>query len=127
METYPLTPEGAADKLTDLYALSDPALAAHAVAIAVDFKAWVKSNFDLTPAQSTYVNGMNADATRFFGAQCSACFLNRINIELVYPAPPVTPGYAKWTGLESSVSMATDGAGNKDVNGTLTFTISYNS
>lgn len=125
MKVYLLTPEGAAEKLADLYALPDLELAVQAMAIAVDFKAWIKSNFSLTPAQVTYVDGMNASASRFFGAQCSACFLNRINIELVYPEPPTTPGYAKWTGSESKVRMATDGNGNMQLTGSLIFTISY--
>lgn len=125
MKVYALTPEGAADKLADLYELSDLALATQAVAIAVDFKSWIKGNFTLTPQQETYVNGMNADACRFYGAQCSACFLNRINIELVYPAPPTTPGYSKWVDSSTTIKMGTDGNGNMRLIGSLIFTISY--
>ncbi|MBN9293579.1 MAG: hypothetical protein J0G96_06335 [Flavobacteriia bacterium] len=125
MKVYLLTPEGAAEKLEDLYALSDMLLASQAVAIAVDFRSWIKNNFELTSAQESYVDGMNVNAARYFGAQCSACFLNRIDIELVYPEPPTTPGYAKWTGSQSKVRMATDGNGNMSLTGSLVFTISY--
>ncbi|MGJ1285087.1 hypothetical protein ACR79P_19725 [Sphingobacterium spiritivorum] len=125
METYPLTPEGAEDKLAELYALSDTELAVQAMAIALDFKTWVKVNFDLTVSQRTYIDGMNADAVRFFGLQCSAGFLYRIDIELDYPAPPVESSFTKWLTLESTIKMATDGNGSKQLTGSLTFTIDY--
>lgn len=125
MVSYPLTPTGAEDKLTELYALSDRELATQAMAIMIDFRAWVKTNFDLTTAQELYVDGMNADAARYFGWQCAVAFQNRIDIELIYPAPPTTPGYSKWTGSESTVKMSTDGAGNKRLTGKLTFVIDY--
>lgn len=125
MKSYPLTPEGAADKLADLYALSDLALGLQAVAIAADFKSWIKHNFDLTPAQTTYVNGMNSDVTRYFGVQCSICFVHRLPIGLVYPPPPTAPGYTKWTGNENKLVVSTDGSGNKRVQGSFSFIISY--
>lgn len=125
METYPLTTEGAADKLNDLYALTDRELAAQAMAIALDFQSWVKINFDVTPAQRSYIDGMNADAVRFFGLQCSAGLLYRIDIELDYPAPPTEPGSTKWLTLESTIKMATDGNGNKQLTGSLKFIVDY--
>lgn len=125
MVSYPLTPTGAEDKLEELYALSDRELAVQAMAVMLDFRAWVKSNFSLTTAQNTYVDGINDDAARFFGWQCAIAFQNRIDIELVYPAPPGTPGYSKWTGSESTVKMSTDGKGNKTLTGILTFVIEY--
>lgn len=125
METYPLTAEGAADKLADLYTLTDRELAAQAMAIALDFQSWVKVNFDVTAAQVTYIDGMNADAVRYFGLQCSAGFLDRIDIELDYPAPPVEPSSTKWLTLESTIRMATDRNGNKQLTGGLKFTIDY--
>lgn len=125
MVSYPLTPTGAEDKLEELYALSDRELAVQAMAVMLDFRAWVKSNFSLTTAQNTYVDGINDDAARYFGAQCSIAFQYRIDIELIYPAPPTTPGYSKWTGSESTVKMSTDGAGNKRLTGKLTFVIEY--
>ena len=125
METYPLTPEGAADKLADLYTLTDRELATQAMAIALDFQSWVKVNFDVTTSQQTFIDGMNADAVRYFGLQCSAGFLDRIDIELDYPAPPTEPGSTKWLTLESTIKMATDGNGNKQLTGGLKFTIDY--
>ena len=125
METYPLTPAGAADKLADLYALTDRELAAQAMAIALDFQSWVKINFDVTAPQITYIDSMNADAVRFFGLQCSAAFLDRIDIELDYPAAPPGPGSTKWLTLESTIKMATDGNGNMQLTGGLKFTVDY--
>lgn len=125
MKSYLLTPEGAADKLADLYTLSDRTLATHSMAIALDFKSWIKSNFELTPAQETYIEGINNDASHVFGLQCSMCFLHRIHIKLDYPAPPSTSGYSKWTGSESTIKMATDGNGKKQVSGSLKFVIDY--
>lgn len=125
MRTYTLTAEGAADKLSDLYALSDPALALQAAMIAVSFKNWMKVNFDLTTEQEAYINGMSSSVAAYFGAQCSVCFLFRLPITLIYPAPPTTPGYGKWTGSDSTVKVTTNGHGQVEASGELVFTISY--
>lgn len=125
MKQYDLTEQGAADKLAELYALSDPALAIQAAAIAMNFKGWLKNSFNLTTEQDSYIDGMNSGTAFYFGAQCSICFLFRLPITLVYPPPPTSPGYTKWTGSESSVRVSTDGSGNTTATGSLTFTISY--
>ena len=124
MKLHSLTSQGTTEKLADLYALSDMALASQALAIALDFRSWIKAHFILTPAQKRYVDGINDEAARWFGAQCSACFMNRVDINLVYPAPP-RGRYAKWTGSESTVKLEADGKGNQKLTGSLTFTIDY--
>lgn len=125
MKKYDLTEQGASDKLAELYALSNSALAIQAAAIAVDFKGWMKNNFNLTTEQEDYIDGMNTTASLHFGSQCSTCFLFRLNINLDYPAPPVTPGYGKWVELQSSMVIATDGNGAVTADGELTFAVSY--
>lgn len=125
MNAYPLTPQGAADRLADLYLQSDRDIAMNAIAIGLDFQSWVKTNFDVTTAQETYIDGMNADAVQFFGALCSTAFLFKIDIELVMPTPPTSPGYGKWTDVDTTIKMSTNGSGGKEQTGKLIFTIRY--
>lgn len=125
MTSYALTEAGAADKIKDLYALSDPALALEATAIAADFKEWLKNNFNLTSQQATYINGINNAVASYWGSQCAVCFLFRRPITLIYPTPPLTPGYTKWSGDKSSLAIMVNGSGKVIVTGSLTFTISY--
>ncbi len=47
MPQVPLTPTGVQQKITELYALSDPQLAVQAGLIRSDFRQWVKDNFSL--------------------------------------------------------------------------------
>lgn len=122
---YPLTPDGVQAKLSELYALPDVELVAQADLIAADFRLWVTNNFILNPAQKDYIDGMNADASRYFGLQCSICFHHRLPIGLIYPAPPTTPGYTKWTGPDDKLKISTDGNGNIRIEGSFTFIISY--
>lgn len=125
MTSYPLTAQGAADKMKDLYALSDADLATQATTIAADFKEWVKSNFILTPAQSTYINSISPLVATYWGSKCALAFLYRRPVILNYPVPPTTPGYTKWTGERSSLSIAVDGGGNLVVKGEVEFTVTF--
>lgn len=123
--TSSLTPQGVADKLLELYALSDTQLKLQAAGISIDFRWWVRNNFDLTADQRLFLKNISNDAALYFGQQCAICFLHRLNINLIYPPPPIDPGYGKWTELLSSLNIGTDGNGALVVQGELTFEMIY--
>lgn len=125
MSLFPFTPEGVEDKLDELYALSDTALAVEAEAIRVNFRKWIRDNFVLSANQANFLTNINDDAAQYYGQECSFCFLNRLDIILVYPDPPTTPGYAKWPVSSNDIEVETDGTGQLAVSGSLTFTMTY--
>ncbi len=125
MPLFPFSPVGVEDKLNELYALPDQALALQAEDISANFKKWIKASFELDEQQTKFLNAMNDEVTTYYGQQCSLCFLNRLDISLVYPDAPTAPGYTKWTGSSSSITASTNGTGQSSVTGTLTFTLSY--
>lgn len=127
MKRYPLTEAGAAEKLRELYALSDPLLAAEAASIASNFKTWMKNNFSLTPEQNAYIDGMNTTATTHYGSACSLCFIERLPILLTYPPAPAAPGYTKWTEGNNKIVVSTNANGDLEVSGEMEFVISYKS
>jgi len=124
MARYALTEAGVASKLSEIYALSDPALALKAAAIKADFRDWMDDNFNLTTPQSTFITGMGDEAVQSYGEMCSMCFLHRLDIDFVYPSPPVG-AIGKWVESEDKAKVRTDGSGNVTVTGSATFTVGY--
>ena len=125
MTQSPFTPKDVADKLNELYALSDTALALQADAVETNFKLWFTQNFLLSSAQLTFLAGIDDPAARYYGQQCSICFQHRLDIELIYPDPPTSPGYAKWPVSSNTIKIEVDGTGQVIASGKLTFTITY--
>jgi hypothetical protein len=121
-----LTPSNVAAKLVTLYALPKVQLEVEAAAVQFDFRGWVDDNFALTPAQSAYMTGMNDRAVQYYGMQCSLCFRNKLDIILVYPAPPAI-GYdgGKWIEDKNDLVVTTSDNGAIEVTGTVTFTVIY--
>ncbi|AZA95617.1 hypothetical protein [Chryseobacterium shandongense] len=124
MAKQPMTPAGVEDKITELYLLSDTALAAEADAVQGDFKQWVKDNFTLRTDQEDYLDDLNERISTYFGSQCSICFINKLPITLIYPTPP-TGEYSKWTGSSNTLDVKSEGAGAPVATGTLTFEFTY--
>lgn len=125
MSVFPFSEKGVEDKLEALYALTDPDLAVEADAIETDFTNWMKANFSLDTQQTAYLDTINMQAIRYYGSQCALCFRHRLDIQLIYPAPPSAPGYSKWLDVTDTIVIGVDGTGNLEVNGSLTFTIAY--
>lgn len=123
--SYPLTAQGVADQLEELYALSNPDLADEADAIQTDFRTWIVDHFTLSSAQLTYLAGMAQKDVEYFGQQCAFCFIHRLNISLVYPAPPAPSGYGKWTESTNSTKLIANGSGGTGATGELVFTMVY--
>lgn len=124
MSSFPMTAQGVQDKLTELYALSDSALAVQANNIRTDFKLWVANAFSLSTAQQTYLTNMDLTASTYYGRQCSICFTYRLPITLVYPPPPGL-GYTKWTVTEDKIVFESDGSGAVMVTGSFKFVMDY--
>lgn len=67
------SPEGVANKMEELYALTDPQLFAEADEAKADFPAWIVANFVLDQDQQTYLGGIALEwiddaANRFHNA-----------------------------------------------------------
>ncbi|PWN64125.1 hypothetical protein [Chryseobacterium viscerum] len=125
MSLFPFSPVGVEDMLTQLYSLPDAALSVHAKAIKLSFKQWMKHRFILNENQLRFLGGISNEVSASYGEQCSFCFLHRLDIKLVSPLEPEVPGYAKWIGSDSTISVKTDGTGESVISGGLTFTVSY--
>lgn len=117
-----LTPAGVSQKLADLYALSDNALAAQADAIKIDFGQWIGDNFNLTAAQQTYLNGMGIPAKGYYGGQMAVCFIHRRPVKLVQDEET---DQLKLIRTENSLATEADDNGGFVVTGSFTFHIVY--
>lgn len=122
--SYPLTPNGVSQLLTDLYALPSSQLLVQATAVKTNFKKFVADNFILTNDQKVYLTGLNDRAAEYFGDQCWFCFLYKLNITFVYPDPP-SPAYSKYVESKSTAKQTTGLVGEPTATGELTFTIIY--
>lgn len=86
----PILSQSDIDSLTSkLYAQSDSLLVAEADKVTADFRSWLKSNFDLTAEQITYVDTYPTIVNKFYGNLFSAAFLSRGPI--TFAAPPANP------------------------------------
>jgi len=125
MSLHALTSANVDQKITELYALPDADLFEQATAIERNFRTWLSSNFQLTTDQSIYLTNMDDEVVNYYGARCALCFRHRLDIILIYPLPPVNPGYKKWTEATDTIAVRADGTGNSEVTGKLTFTMVY--
>ena len=121
---YALTPNGVAQLLTDLYALSPSQLLLQATAVKADFKKFVADNFTLSTDQKEYLNGLNNQAAEYFGDQCWFCFQYKLKVTLVYPDPP-TAAYSKYVETKSTAKLKVGRVGEPIATGELTFTMTY--
>ena len=123
MPVQPLTPAGVTAKTAELYALTNALLNAQADAVESDFATWIKDNFTLSTAQSTYLSGMNNHVLKYFGSQCSVAFRARRPVSLISPDP--VPPTAKWIVSESTLIVSANDAGVLETTGALTFKMDY--
>jgi len=124
--SYSLTPQGVADQLAALYALSDSDLEKEANSIKSDFRNWVKNHFILSENQKKYLNDLPDRSVLYFGEQCWFCFLYRLNITFIYPSPPsAISRVGKWCDCASSTKLVTSNDGTNTGTGDVTFTIRY--
>lgn len=125
MALFPFSEMGVSGKLNEIYNLPGPDVLVQAEQIKNDFIAWISNSFALSLAQLQYLNHLSEEVAGYYGQQCAFCFINRLPIVLVYPEAPSAPGYTKWTVVSDSIRVGTDGDGNSEITGTLTFTMIY--
>ncbi|MEC3880217.1 hypothetical protein [Parapedobacter sp. 10938] len=132
MSMQPFTPVGVANKMADLYALSDPALLIEADAIRADFRDWVSTNFILDATQQTRLADLNDKWVQIAACQLGFAVENRLPVTLEVDPPPVentTSGTfkimaSKLIGFESKIE-STDDAGGMNATGWVRFYTVY--
>lgn len=121
MPQVPLTPAGVQQKITEVYALSDPQLTVQADAIRSDFRQWVKDNFSLANSQLTYLDGMAADWLQFAGDITSMAFKYRRPVDLLQ----LGTGLSKLIRTHNNLTADNLAGGGVSVDGSVTFEIIY--
>lgn len=120
LTTPPFDPAGLAQKLGELYALSDNDLLAQVKLITQDLNAWMASNFALTTDQMDYLNNMPALIQFSFAAQMGSVISCRGPIDMI---PPDGPKRTKQTrgDCDGWILYNPSGAPEFQVHGTLSF------
>ena len=70
---------------TELYALKDELLFMEATALATDFRNWMKSKFDFSPAQLDYLNKLSSDFIYYTSQRVNFAIANRLPIYFNQP------------------------------------------
>ena len=121
MTKAPFTPAGVQQKLSELYALADSDLATQANLLQSDFRQWVKDNFTLDSAQSTYLDGMDDRWIKQAASQSAFAVQNRLPINLTTEPPQPASKLVRTT----SHLIAENGPNGFVPSGSLTFEILY--
>lgn len=121
----PLTTTGAADKVTELYALSQTALDIEATRIQNELAEWMDDNFILNTLQRTYLSTLDAGFNRYLSSEIAASVRTRQPISLIIPAtPPVSFG-TKRIILEKETLRSIDSGVVGPLSGLTTITVTY--
>ena len=121
----PLTPAGVADKLTDLYALSNNDLLTEANSVRSNMKAWLSVNFVLNSAQQTWLTGVDDQFFLLASPQTAFALQNRLNIALVAPSPLPPPSFSKMVRVSNTLDANYSQSLGFGGSGTLTFELIY--
>lgn len=124
MAKQPFTPDGAAAKIAELYALPDPALLIQADLIRSDYRGWIEDNFLLDASQVTYLAGVDDVFIAYIAQQLGMAVQNRLDVTLETPLAS-SARISKWLTSESTLSADYDGAGGVIATGALHFKITY--
>ena len=122
MSLQPLTPAGVAQKVSELYALSDNELKGQASIVASNFKSWLSQNFQLDPAQTNFLATMNNVFASDLGKKISVALDNKLPIKFV--KPPVPQEASKFISTKDTVQIELY-KGNYTASGDITITIGY--
>jgi hypothetical protein len=125
MPQQPFTPAGVQQKQVDLYALSNNALLVEANAIRNDLKAWLITNFIMTAAQQTYLNGMSSQFIQLASCRTGFAVENRVPIVLDAPTPLPPPSMSKIVRTKDFMNGAYSQASGFVVTGQLVFELVY--
>lgn len=125
MPQEPLTSAGIAQKQSDLYALSDPALSAEANAIRTNFVWWLSSNFIMNQTQIAYVNAMSPAWLNYAASETGMAVEHRLPVGFVAPNPLPAPSISKMVKFESSVVIQFSVASGFAAAGRIDITLTY--
>lgn len=120
MPQRPFSPEGVQEKMTDLFQLSNSALLAQASLAQSDFRQWVKDNFTLDSAQTTYLDNIDDRFIEQAASGTSQALTNRLNIILIRPVIPQPA--SKLIEMKNDIHPV-QGPTGYGVSGSLSFTI----
>lgn len=124
MEQFPLTTDGAAALIAQLYALPDAQLQLEALSAHANFGEWLLQKFQLETSQVAYLSGMSLPYLNYIGANVAYAMLNRLELVLL---KPLEKGLRDTKLIETKVTTNStgDGNGNNSANGSVVFEISY--
>lgn len=124
MAVYPFSPSGLANKVAELYALTDTALYAEADAVADDLTAWLALNFTFDTYQQNYLDMMPSHVRKLWGCMFAGCLIMRGNIDMGgFPANPA-PRRTKELRENVTAAVAYDDA-SQQVSGTFAVDIAW--
>lgn len=132
MEKVSFTPAGLQALLQQLYALPNTDLEQEALAIAQDFRSWVKAHFTLDQDQEAYLDGVDQQFINQAGQRSSYYVGNRLPVNLIKMARPTTTATVageedrgKLLDLDEKNSNVYSPESGYGESSSLTFTISY--
>src|SRR5690606_24991932 len=120
----PLTTEGVATLVADLYALPDAQLHIEALSAHSNFGEWLLQKFELDTAQVAYLSGISLPYLNYMGANVAYALNHRLELVLV---KPLAKGLRGTKLIETKVTTegSGDGDGNNYAEGSVIFEISY--
>ena len=127
MEKQPFTNAGFIALQAWLYGLSDADLALEAQHVLDDFIEWMSDHFELTVAQSTFLNEISKLMISFLAAQTSIAIANRLPITLIKPEADgrVDGDVRKVIQTQNSLVAGADARGGYNPTGSLDIIIEY--
>lgn len=125
MVKMPFTEPGVADKVAELYRLTDSELAAQAALIRQSVSTWLKNNFSFTQAQLDYLSAMDPVYLSYIASNLAIATENRLPVGLRQQTPPLHPIIAKWLTMVVMLDMKYLQPGKYTAGGELRFMINY--
>lgn len=124
MEQFPLTTQGAAALVVQLYSLPNAQLQLEALSAHSNFGEWLLQKFKLDTSQVAFLSGMSLPYLNYMGAQVAYALNHKLEVVLV---KPLEKGLRGTKLIETKVTMESsgDGDGNDNANGSVIFEISY--
>lgn len=129
MNTFPLTPQGVTELTATLYGLPQQDLQNEADAVGADFGAWIKSHFDLTASQITYLDNIDQGWKDNAAAETKYALENQLEITLIKDSfsrgEDEGGDRGKLIDLDKKKQSRFSEENGFNENETLTYTISY--
>lgn len=125
MPKEPLTPAGVEQKIADLYELPDDDLIEQANLLRADFRQWVKDNFELSTAQSDYLDDTDERWVKLSACQAAFAMENRLVIELIAEDSTGKSTASKLLRTKNKLIATTGQSGGFSAAGDVTFEIFY--